>query len=41
MSPEMTYRLTLALVMGLLFTGLLYWKRPGPVTTFSGKEKHR
>ena len=41
MSPEMTYRLILALVMGLLFTGLLYWKRPRPVTAFSGKEKHR
>ena len=41
MSPEMTYRLILALVMGLLFTGLLYWKHPRPVTAFSGKEKHR
>ena len=37
----MTYRLILALVMGLLFTGLLYWKHPRPVTAFSGKEKHR
>ena len=41
MSPEMTYRFILAVTVGCLFTGVLYWKRPGPVSTRSGKEKPR
>ena len=41
MSSEMTYRLIMALVIGFLLTGILYWKRPSPVSPLSGKEKPR
>ena len=41
MSSEMTYRLMLALVVGFLLTGILYWKRTDPISFFSGKEKPR
>lgn len=41
MSSEMTYRLMLALVVGFLLTGILYWKRTDPVSFFSKKEKPR